>query len=157
VIKVRGGGEAGAFATATTAGGKPFGVGSLAVAPDGRTLLAAGSSGEVLLFDRATRQLVQRLDTGADQVNGAGFSPDGRLVAAIDNVNRLHLWSVPDRQPQATLWLQHEPGRVPSDALGRLGPLRSLAWLPDSRRIAIAAQSGVVVVVTLPPEPAPAR
>jgi hypothetical protein len=39
---------------------------------------------------------------------------------------------------------------VRSDDFGQLGQLRGLVWLPDSRRLAIPSQSGVVVVVALP-------
>jgi hypothetical protein len=55
------------------------------------------------------------------------------------------------------LWLRNEPGRAGSDAFGLLGPLRRLAWLPDSRRLAIATQSGAALLVALPADDAPAR
>ena len=150
VVKAHGGGESGAVATVTSAAGRPFSVGSLAFSSDGQSWLAAGSSGDVLVFDRARRQLKSRLATGADQVNAAAFSPDGRFVAATDNVGRLILWRSSPFERYATLLLRNEPGRVRSDNFGQLGQLRGLAWLPDSRRLAIASQSGVVVVIALP-------
>jgi len=152
VVKARGGGESGTVATVTDAPGKPFSVGALAFAPDGRRWLAAGAAGDVLVFDRATRKLLQRLETGADQVHAAAFSPDGQFVAVIDNAGRLQLWQGPQLQRYATLWLRNEVGRIGNDAHGVLGPLRRLAWLPDSRRVAIAAQSGVVMVIAVPVE-----
>ncbi|HMO46805.1 MAG TPA: TIR domain-containing protein [Rubrivivax sp.] len=160
VVKVHGA-ERGTVATATDAAGKPFSVDSLAFAPDGTRWLAAGAAGDVLVFDRATRQLRQRLETGADQVHAAAFSPDGRFVAAIDNAGRLQVWQGEALQRYATLWLRNEPGRAGSDAFGVLGPLRRLAWLPDSKRVAIATQSGVVLVIAVPVEdwlaPPPSR
>ena len=151
VVKARGSAEdSGTVATATDATGKPFSVDSLDFAPDGRRWLAAGSAGDVLVFDRATRQLLQRLETGADQVHAAAFSPDGNFVAAIDNAGRLQVWQGARLQRYATLWLRNEPGRVGNDAFGVLGALRRLVWLPDSRRVAIATQSGVVVVIAVP-------
>jgi len=153
VVKARGGGgENGTVATVTDAAGKPFSVGSLAFASDGRRWLAAGAAGDVLVFDRATRKLLQRLETGADQVHAAAFSPDGQFIAAIDNAGRLQVWQGAPLQRYATLWLRTEPGRPGNDAAGVLGPLRRLAWLPDSRRVAIATQSGVVLVVAVPVE-----
>lgn len=147
-------GESGTVTSVTDASGKAFSVGTLAFAPHGRQWLAAGAAGDVLVFDRASRRLLQRLETGADQVHAAAFSPDGRFIAAIDNAGRLQLWSAPQWQAHATLWLRREPGRSASDALGALGALRRLAWLPDSQRIAVATQSGAAVVVTLPAAPA---
>jgi WD40 repeat protein len=149
VVKARGG-ESGTVATAANAAGKPFSVDSLAFAPDGKRWLAAGASGDLLVFDRATRRLQQRLETGADQVNSAAFSPDGRFVAAIDNVARLHVWEGPQLRRYATLWLRNEPGRPGNDAHGVLGQLRRLAWLPDARRVAIATQSGTAVIIAVP-------
>jgi len=150
VVKARGGGESGTVATVTDAAGKPFSVGSLAFSGDGRRWLAAGAAGDVLVFDRATRQLLQRLETGADQVHAAAFSPDGQFIAAIDNAGRLQVWQGTPLQRYATLWLRTEPGRSGNDAAGVLGPLRRLAWLPDSRRVAIATQSGVALVIAVP-------
>ena len=149
VVKARGG-ESGTVATVTDAAGKPFSVGSLAFAGDGRRWLAAGAAGDVLVFDRATRKLLQRLETGADQVHAAAFSPDGQFIAAIDNAGRLQVWQGAPLQRYATLWLRTEPGRPGNDAAGVLGPLRRLAWLPDSRRVAIATQSGVALVIAVP-------
>jgi len=151
VVKAHGA-ESGTVATATDAAGKPFSVDSLAFAPDGRRWLAAGAAGDVLVFDRATRKLQQRLETGADQVHAAAFSPDGKFVAAIDNAGRLQVWQGEALQRYATLWLRNEPGRAGNDAFGVLGPLRRLAWLPDGRRVAIATQSGVVLVIAVPVE-----
>jgi WD40 repeat protein len=159
VVKAHGGDERGTVATATDARGKPFSVDSLAFAPDGRRWLAAGASGDVLVFDRATRKLTGRLETGADQVNSAAYSPDGRYIAALDNVGRLWVWGASVLDRQATLWLRNEPGRIGNDAHGVLGQLRRLAWLPDSRRVAVVTQSGTALVVSvlvedwLPPAP----
>ena len=155
------GAETATVATAVNAAGRPFGVGSLSFSADGLAWLASGNSGEVLVFDRITRQLRARLDTGADQVNGAAYSPDGRHIAAIDNVGRLHVWQADSLRAQASLWLRNEPGRVGTDGFGLVGQLRGLAWLPDSRRVAIASQSGVVMVLAVPTEdwlaPTPVR
>lgn len=159
VVKAHRGSEQGAVTTVTDAKGRPFSVDSLAFTPDGKRWLAAGASGDVLVYDRATRQLIKRLETGADQVNSAGFSPDGRFIAALDNVGRLWLWNADTLQRLATLWLRNEPGRAGNDAHGLLGQLRRLAWLPDAKRVAIATQSGAALVVSvvaedwLPPVP----
>ena len=151
VVKARGG-ESGTVATVTDAAGKPFSVASLAFSSDGQRWLAAGAAGDVLVFDRATRKLLQRLETGADQVHAAAFSPDGRFIAAIDNAGRLQVWQGAPLQRYATLWLRNEVGRIGNDAFGVLGPLRRLAWLPDSKRVAIATQSGVAMVIAVPVE-----
>jgi len=152
VVKAHGGTETGTVATAVNVAGRPFGVGSLSFRADGQAWLASGNSGEVLVFDRATRQLRARLDTGADQVNAAAYSPDGRLIAALDNVGRLHVWQADTLQAHASLWLRNEPGRVSTDSFGLVGQLRGLAWLPESRRVAIATQSGIVMVLAVPTE-----
>ena len=82
-------------------------------------------------------------------MNSAAYSPDGRYIAALDNVGRLWLWDAARLERLATLWLRNEPGRAGSDAHGVLGQLRRLAWLPDAKRVAIATQSGTALVVSV--------
>jgi WD40 repeat protein len=129
--------------------GRNISMDSLAFSTGGREMLLAGNSGDVLLIDVARRELVARLETGADMVTSASISNDGNMIAAVDNAARLHVWRLADRKLLGSVLLRVEVGRSSTDEFGRTQQLRRLAWLPDNRRIAIAAQSGVVMLLTV--------
>ena len=101
---------------------------------------------------------VQRLETGADQVNAAAFSPDGRFIAALDNVGRLQLWAAASCSAMPRCGCATSPGRAGSDALRRARPAAP-RWpgCRTARRVAIATQSGTALVIAVPVEEAPAQ
>lgn len=59
----------------------PAQIGSIAFSPDG-SLIAAGSYGEVTLFDAASRRLLGKMSGLTEAVRSLAFSPDGEYVAA---------------------------------------------------------------------------
>jgi WD40 repeat protein len=72
----------------------------LGYSPDGN-LLAAGTEGQVELFDARDGRLVRTLDYDGVQPNSVAFSPDGRRLAA--GGIRVRLWDVATGQPALTL------------------------------------------------------
>jgi WD40 repeat protein len=110
--------------------GPVAGLGSLAFAPDGRTL-AIGSRDSVRLLRVADPQadpLV--LHTGTDA--SVAWSPDGRRLAAGDRGNVVRLWHT-DAMQEAPLG-------------GCDSPLLDLAWSPDGK-ILVAGTAGNSVCI----------
>lgn len=112
----------------------------VAVSPDGRWFASSAKDGTVRVHAFATGQLVRALlghdETGSlnrDFSNAAlAFSPDSRILLAVDNYNEWWFWDV-------------ESGRL----------LRSLrinsttskpAWAPDGRTIAVGRNASVVQI-----------
>jgi WD40 repeat protein len=105
---------------------------SLAFSPGGN-LLAAGnydiSKSSVWLFDVNTGRLVATLTAPiAADYNSVAFSPDGQMLAAVDQTNRVYLWDVNTGGLAATLSTPFAAG------------FTSVAFSPDGQTLAAAAQ-----------------
>ena len=73
---------------------KPEGsVSQAAFSPDG-SLAAAGVGGKILVWESADWTKVAELGADASGIRQVGFSPDGRVLAAVDQENRLTIWRV---------------------------------------------------------------
>ena len=71
--------------------GNPGYFSSLDFSPDG-SLLAAGTEGEVIIFETATGNEMARLKTGTEVVNSLGFSPDGSVLITCETNGKVTLW-----------------------------------------------------------------
>jgi WD40 repeat protein len=108
------------------------------LSPDGQLLAALGPGGDggtrLRLLNTVTWKVVRELPPRlAGKVFDVGFSPDGRTVAAIEEVNgayQVHLWEVTDGQHV----------ELPSLAEGTMG---DLAFAPDGRTVAVQAEDAV--------------
>ncbi|MGH3829849.1 MAG: TIR domain-containing protein [Pseudonocardiaceae bacterium] len=122
-------------------------VSSVAFAPDGRTLAAAGDG--TSLWDVSDPARPSRLGqplTGFGPVLSVTFSPDGRTLAvtgfdnsaasAID-INAVILWDV--RDPA-------RPSRLGQPLTGQTGPVESVAFSPDGRTLAIGNDDNTVML-----------
>src|SRR5262249_39703247 len=63
--------------------GNPAGLGSIAFSPDGTRVATGGQEEVVRVLDAADGRERAALFTGAPQVNGLAFSPDGRRLYAV--------------------------------------------------------------------------
>lgn len=104
---------------------------AIAFSPDGQTLAASDSAGEVRLWqdsgDLAT------LQTGTGQsVDCLAFSRDGQFLAAGGQDGQLKIWRLPDGELVATL--KHAPAWVDK-----------LAWSPTSNQLAFSLGRDVQV------------
>jgi WD40 repeat protein len=109
---------------------------AVSIAPDGGRVAAGGWTGgtehPVWLFDRATGDLLRRLDGADGVVESLDISPDGRLLAAGDEHGHVYLWDLATGALRATVPLT---GRV-----------FGLAWSPDGR-LAAASLGDVLVLL----------
>lgn len=71
--------------------GNPSYFSSLDFTPDG-DLLAAGTQGEIVIYDTSSGDELLRLKTGAEVVNSLDFSPDGRALLTCETDGKLTLW-----------------------------------------------------------------
>jgi WD40 repeat protein len=132
-----------------------FAVHSVAFAPDGRTLAAAGSTidaqgvaqqGQARLYDLAREPAARRAvltfdrgwlfqpDQGVSMCSDVAFTPDGRRVAAVA-MQRISLWDVATGTEQDTFERDVSSG---SDRL---------AVSPDGRWLAVTSPFGVGVSI----------
>ena len=66
---------------------------SVALSPDGKRL-ATGSNGKeaIKLWDLQSHEGILTLEGEGSQFWKSGFSPDGNLLGAVNQVGLLHLW-----------------------------------------------------------------
>ncbi len=91
---------------------------SVALSPDNRTLAVGTSEKTVLLYDRASRTLLRKLNGPSGTVRHLSFSPDGASLLASDNDGVLLLWEVAS-------------GKRLAANFDHTGPVQGLAQLTD--------------------------
>jgi WD40 repeat protein/tRNA A-37 threonylcarbamoyl transferase component Bud32 len=96
---------------------------------DGQTLLTAGQTGDVRLWDRATGRPRCRLRS-PDWINCAAFSPDGHTLLTGSQGNGAQFW-------------QTATGQALGEALPGWGPVFGVHFSPDGRRVVLACKDGV--------------
>jgi WD40 repeat protein/serine/threonine protein kinase len=66
----------------------------IAISPDGRHLVSAGSDAVAILWDARTGRLVHRLAGHTGPVTGVAFLPDGRRALSTSDDSTIRLWDV---------------------------------------------------------------
>jgi WD40 repeat protein len=104
---------------------------ALAFSPHGRWLASASRDGNVRLWDMRSGHEQHTLSHPTKLIASLQFSPDGKSLA-VWSAHGVKLWNVGTGGAQASPRLS--------------GPLRALAFSPESKRLATAENDGAVVV-----------
>ena len=78
-----------------------YGITSLAIAPDGKTLISGGK--QVEFWDLTTKTRIRTLSGQTDFVNAVALSPDGKTIATGDKKGIISLWDFQTGQLQRRL------------------------------------------------------
>lgn len=121
---------------------------TVALAPDGKTVLTGGENRNLLVRDAATgdvlHQLVPAALDAASGVYAVAFAPDGKTYAGVSWKGAGDAFALPGHGYR----LGNRPGNV---GLG----LDAIAFLPDSCRLALAGEKGLLVWAVLRPAGVP--
>ncbi len=116
---------------------------SLAYSPNGSVLATSSFDGTVMLWDAETVEaLGPPLEGHEGRVLAAAFSPDGHSLASVSTDNTVRLWDI------APL-LEHDgAGARPigQPLAGHSNWVRSVAFLPDGRRLVSGDSDGHAIV-----------
>ncbi|MBC8123066.1 MAG: WD40 repeat domain-containing protein [Gemmatimonadaceae bacterium] len=119
---------------ARTLGSHADAVWSLAVSPDGRTLVSGDDEGLIGLRDLVTGELRHTLAGHATPVRSLAISSDGKTLASGDSEGIIRLWDLKTAKPRRTLGNQ-------SNVV-----VWALALTPDGRMLISGDSKGVIKV-----------
>jgi WD40 repeat protein len=115
-------------------------IGNISWKPDGARLLGVSKDDVIRIWDTNNGQLVATLQSDQRQLTLAQWSPDGKRIATLNSGEYVpvRIWSA-----------ESDNYNILADAIS--GTFYSVAWSPDSRKLAIAAFGGVRVIDLLNP------
>ena len=135
-------------------------INTIAFSSNGQTLAAAGSK-KVFLWDIDRSDLMSILKVPSGRIREVTFSPDGRTLAIVStdtapsSPHPTILWD-PSAQIQKKAHYHHTPHTIrlwdPKTGISRLtftvgiSPITTLEFSPDSTKLLIASQNGVIDV-----------
>lgn len=96
---------------------------TLAVSPDGRTVIAGGDDHQVSIWDLDSGQLVHCLKGHEQSILTVVFAPDGQRAASSGEDGQILLWNIPG---------QRSLGPIPAITHP---PLTGLVFTPDGRQL----------------------
>jgi len=118
---------------------------SLAFSPDGKTLASSDISGAILLWNMATKGLIEQTLNYQNRVRSAIFSPDGKLIVAGDDQGNIVLQDAATGNVLATLDATQNPLNPGNTTLdGTPLTIESLAFSPDKRILAAGRFDGMI-------------
>jgi eukaryotic-like serine/threonine-protein kinase len=141
-------------------GPRPAPVDSVAFHPDGRHLVAADNpfawGGHVKLFDLQTKQEVRSFRGHAYGIYQVVLSKDGRRLATASCKGNVKVWDT-DTGQEMISYQNRTPRKAGEDSIDQLrtDAAHSVAFSPDSQRLAIGCRNSKVMVLdAAPPTPA---
>jgi glucose/arabinose dehydrogenase len=76
----------------------PAAVWAVAISPSGQLLASSAANGQVRLYDRATRELLQLVQCHQDSAASLAFSSDSSLLATAGYDRGVKIWRMPEFQ-----------------------------------------------------------
>ena len=111
---------------------------SMGFSPDGKTLAAGSSDGNIFLWDITTQKPSAPPFTDSSPVESVAFSPDGRTLASGNDDGTIILWNLVTRKPIGQPLLGYITG-VPSGQT-------SLVFSPDGRTLGSGNGNGTILL-----------
>lgn len=111
---------------------------ALAFSPDGKWLLSGAQDRTARLFDTVSAALLHTYGSQTGTVRGVYFSPSGQRVLSLDSGLKVWLWGTQAGELLGAL--SSSTGNVPTAESGGLRSTMSVAFSPDSTRIATAGE-----------------
>ncbi|MCC5625319.1 serine/threonine-protein kinase [Nostoc sp. CHAB 5715] len=76
---------------------------SVAISPDGKTIVSSGGDRTIKLWNFATGKQISSLDGHSQQVNVVAISPDGKTLVSGSDDNTIKIWNLATRKQIRTL------------------------------------------------------
>jgi WD40 repeat protein/serine/threonine protein kinase len=122
-----------------------FGVNQVAFSPDGKHLLAVGSSTRADILQVPDGKLMQRCLNPREVQRGC-FSPDGQLILAASSGGIVNFWT-----RQTTAKVAAAASAKLDMTIRHVEPLTQLTFTPDGRYLLTAGHDGTARLWQLPP------
>ncbi|MEH1922597.1 serine/threonine-protein kinase [Nostoc sp.] len=103
--------------------GVSSGVNTIAISPDGYTLVSGSDDKNIKLWDLNTQKVIASLSGHSQAVKSVAFSPDGQILATASDDKTIKLW-------------QFETLKEISTLLGHSHAVKSVAFSPDGQILA---------------------
>jgi len=123
-------------------------VSAVAWSPDGFYIASGGSDKTVKVWKAKTEKLLYTCTEHTDKIQSIAWSPDGRLVASAGKDRTVHVWDPTNEPPRHSFFstLLSPFTRKIETLNEHNGQIFSVAWSPDSRRIASASGDRRVLI-----------
>ncbi|QLE43858.1 serine/threonine protein kinase [Nostoc sp. C052] len=109
--------------TLTGHSGVSSGINTIAISPDGNTLVSGSDDKNIKLWDLNTQKVIASLSGHSQAVKSVAFSPDGQILATASDDKTIKLWQVETLKEISTL-------------LGHSHAVKSVAFSPDGQILA---------------------
>jgi WD40 repeat protein/tRNA A-37 threonylcarbamoyl transferase component Bud32 len=109
---------------------------SVALSPDGNTVIGGSYDRTINLWDKETGELIRTLSGHSDAVRSVAVRPDGKILASGSSDNTIRLWDI-------------ETGELIRTLSGHSGPVWSIAISNDGETLASGSYDGTVRIWNL--------
>ena len=121
------------WAAANTLAEHTDSVWSLALSPDGQTLVSSSGDNTIKIWRIETGQVLHTLSGHTDTVRAIALSADGRTLASASGDHTIKLWNI-------------ETGQLNHTLVGHLGPVWSIAISADGQTLVSGGEDGTLKI-----------